>query len=57
MNHTVLVDDLEAPRHAAGVPSAAGASTQDGESRVRRDVAAQAPPAPEILDRISRMTC
>ncbi|MEU4704026.1 hypothetical protein [Nonomuraea dietziae] len=55
MNHTVLVDDLEAPRHGAGVPSAVRASTQDGESRVRRDVAA--PPAPEILDRISRMTC
>ncbi|MEV4166797.1 hypothetical protein [Nonomuraea dietziae] len=57
MNHTVLADDLEAPRHGAGVPSAARASTQDGESRMRRDVAAPAPAAPEILDRISRMTC
>ncbi|MEU4547343.1 hypothetical protein [Nonomuraea dietziae] len=53
MNQTVLVDDLEAPRHGAGVPSAARASTQDGESHVRRDVAASAPTAPEIHDRIS----
>ncbi|MFB9533985.1 hypothetical protein [Nonomuraea roseola] len=57
MNHTVRVDDLEAPRHGAGVPSAARASTQDGERHVRRDVAASAPIVPEILDRISRMTC